>query len=589
MASKQLTRWYFPLAAAVAFFVVLSRLWIVQDLIHYLPGYGDVLENIWMFESAARSLFEQHRLPVFFPDVFVPRGWYASGWTNGFFIYVVGAPLAWLGSPAFAFNTLTLLSFAVNYVGSLYWLRRHMNGWLAIALSVFLTFSDIHWVHGSGHIHFLWMLAWMPWLVNTLELAHEAAGTRRHWPNIRAGIFWAAMIYGTPYGLFFGAAIVVPFLLVWIVRSGTRLRAIEVSGSAALFSLPYLILFYMGLTYNGSQSYGLEHAQAWSASVNALFAPSVYHVHSWMRELSNQIYSGTISEASITNLGISACIVGLIGAALALPKRGLPRLHLAITAIGLFMGLGMMLTWNGDVPQFKSLVFLDNALWQVGRRIRPSAFNTVLAPGVFAQGVPLPGYLIHMLLPFTESARVWSRYINITLLGMAPLIGAVLARIPRLPQVLLSLLIVYELFPLPGGNVPVPTSLSPAYDWLAQQPKGAVLDVRKNGAILIGGEIIYAQNFHHQPIASGLGSYLPPDLVALQTYLMTHGGGMGDPELPKRAYELGVRYIVLHLQNGDTFPEEFKANPNLKDIDCFSPASNSSPINYPVCVSVIQP
>ena len=584
-------RWRMPLFAALIFGLMLRLLWTVGDPFTRLPSYGDVLESIWMLETTARSVFVQGRVPIFIADVFYPQGWYPAGWASGFSLYLIGAPLVWFVSPAFAYNALVLGAFAVSYIGALIWLRKHVNGWLTVALSVLVTFSNLHWFRVHGHLNIVWMLAWMPWLIDALELTYRAgeiAPRWRRWPAVSAAIFWSAMIYATPYGLFFGGAVAAPFLIAWLRRRGTRGQGVLVCAVAALMSLPYLVLFYASISRNGSLSYGLEHAQSWAVSLNALFAPSLIHPVRWVREWAATLYSGPVNEASLSNLGMSGCVLAVIGGCLAVRQRGLPRLHVLVVCVGLCLALGMLLTWNGIVSQDAALQGVDGALWQMGRFIRPAAFNTALAPGDFEWGVPLPGYLVHMMLPYTESARVWGRYANVMLIGMTPLIGLVLMRLSRTSQVVLSVLVVFELFSFPTGSVPMPPTPHPAQLWLARQPHAPMLDVRSDGFVLSGGEQVYAQWFHHQPMVGGLGSYLPPKVLDLQNYLLAHGGGLDDPELPRRAHALGARYLLLHLQDGRDVSEAFRANPLLGDVTCFPPVKGSRYLPYPICAATIR-
>ena len=569
------------------FLGLLAWSWRFYDLLHTVPGYGDVLESLWAIEWYRHSLFDLHTLPLFNANVYYPGGWHSATWANGVLIYWVGATLTQLtGSAPLVFNALSLAPFVVSYAGCLALLRRFGNLVPAIIGALLFTFWQFHWLRVQGHVHVAWCIGLLPWFAVNLE--------QRHW--LRAGLVWGLMIHATLYGIFWGGLIYVIFV-IFSARQMTQLKHIvevaQVLGVAGLIAAPLVILYVQGIRADQTLNLGMTHAQQWASSLNSLVAPNVFSPFAWVRTLARLIYSGRIDESSVANLGLSTWILTSIGAALALRMRRHGR-YLALAFVCVLLSLGPILEWNGNPAQINWLTQINAGLWQVAHGVRPGQFESPTPEVPFAKGVPLPGYIFYALVPFSESARVLSRYMLVGMLGCVVLLSAGLNRLKGWAQIGMGCLMLLETSPVPISGVPVPVYAHPAYRWISAQPDApanAVFEIWDNRFIPIGGEAIYAATFHHRPALNGLGSFLPRHIDALQKYVVSQQDIFASPAFAAALSHYGTRFVVLHLRQKekDTMLwSQMQRNPLLRTQPCFAPDPADRVWPLTLCVAEIK-
>ena len=157
-------------------------------------------------------------------------------------------PLNWLGGPAFAYNVLTLITFALSFAG----MRRLASGFLgALAPTVtalLYTFWGFHWLRIIGHMNVLIAVAVLPWMLWSLERFVDG-GRRANWWLILTGVLWALAATSSWYFLPMGAVL----LVCWVTgrflggaipdrRAASRILLIP-TGIGLLLSTPFLLDF----------------------------------------------------------------------------------------------------------------------------------------------------------------------------------------------------------------------------------------------------------------------------------------------------------------------------------------------------------
>ncbi len=569
--------------------------WRVYDLVHQIPGYGDVLESLWAIEWYRHTLFDLRSLPLFNPAVFFPNGWHNATWANGMLIYWVGAAIAQItGSAALAFNLLDLAPFVVSYAGSIVLLRRHGGLLAAVIGSLLFTFWEFHWLQIAGHPQVSWCIGLLPWLVINLEDIHQAQSVK-HLGWLRAGLVWGLMIHATLYGIFWGGMVFALFVVRWL-RQPRRYPAVAlVVGVAGLIAAPLLILYVQGIRADQTVNLGILHARNWSASLNSLVAPNIVSPFEWVQSIATFIYSGRKDESSLANFGILMWLIVGIGCITVWRTRREAWPYVALIAISLALSMGPILTWNGDPVQIKSLQAihtLNAGLWRMGHWARPDQFVSLNPPVPFADGLPLPGYLFYAWVPFSESARTLSRYMLVGMLGCTVLLTLCLSRLKPWAQLLIGCLCLIEVAPYPFVSFPLPTQPHAAYRWISTQadaPANAVLEIWETKFIPIGGEAVFASTFHKHPTLNGLGSFPPQHMAELQTLIRSQPNIFASPAFAAALSHYGARYVVLHQTQKDSIAwSEMQQNPLLRTENCFAPNPGDSAWPQTLCVAQIN-
>ena len=573
--------------------VFLAWGWGIRDPFKQLPAYGDALEVIWGIEWYHDALFVSHTSPLFDPRIFHPNGWHTATLAHTPAIFLLAQPFRLVGGPVFAYNALAFLSFIVAFWGCRRFFELYIPSpaILAVCAAAF-TFMGFRWFRVDGHLHILWASSLLPWFLAELALMRRdvpfANATRR---VIWAGLLWGLMICFSLYSVFLGA---LAFAL-WARQLFTvrRLKQAAAIGALAFaVGIPTVIVFLAGSRADSLARISGQELYSWGASLNSLAIPSVNHPLPAVRNLAHALYRGPDDESGWANLGCITMVLGLSGMVLSM-RKGRENRHLVLlAALGLTLALGLNLRWNGRAVKVPVLKPVNQALWYAGHLLKPAVFDTETTPEALARGIPLPGYLFSVFVPFWDAGRVASRYAFVGGMGLIALAGIALLKIPKVYRYLLLAAWLAEALPAPKGKEALPVRGHPAYQWLASRPGvpgEGIVDI-SNPSIMMGSEIILATLYHGMPTASGTGSFWPEHVRALFDYFAEKGALLSQRQSSLVLQQYGVRYLLLHVK-GDRDREmwaEIQKNPSLKSVQCFESQGNVL-WYYPICIAEVLP
>jgi hypothetical protein len=599
--------WPYALFAAVLLYA-----WRNWHLTTSLPGYNDTLEIVWLLRWYAGALRGLHGLAVY-PLAFHPLGWHVASYGHGPGMYIPMLPFYWLGGAAFAYNITAFLTFPLAFVGMYKLAGRFApaesaglrSRLPATVAALLFTFWGFRWFRIDGHWNILVSSALLPWMAWALErwLERPASYRRGYAWLALIGLLWAFTIPTSWYFAFIGGGLLAAWLGgYWIARRISFGRALVGIALPALIALalnvPWLLWFVQERTAANVLPYDPSEVSMWDASLNALLAPNVSHP--LLGAVARWIYRGPVNEPGRANLGLLACLVALAGLRWAFKdRRWWPALLCA--GIGVMLALGLRLHWNGEAVQWAALRPLNTLLWQLGHAIKPDVFVPIQPPESFATAVPMPGFLLSAVIPLIERARVFARYALVGGIGIYLLVALSLDRLRRTwAQVLLAGLLIFEVLPPPSQEAPFPPPSHPAFDWLAEQqisPAG-IIDLgswqQDHLYIASGGNALWATEYHRQPTVAGTGSNEPAHVTFLAEWLQSNPNAFLNADFVPLLRYYDVRTIVYHVTGGyaRALLEEAGRNPELQDMRCFEPFSQSGstappasgPWPYPICI-----
>lgn len=577
----------------VCFWGVFAWAWRVRDLFNTIPAYGDVLEVVWGIQYYYNSLFVSHSSPLFTPLVFHPWGWYTSTLAHTPVFFLAALPLYRLGGVAFAYNLLAILPSLISFAGVFRFTKLFTSRFPAICAALAFTFVNVRWLRTGGHLHILWATSLLPWLAWTVESANRKTdwiSKRTVW---RAGLIWGIMINVSLYSIFLGGFVLL-FLGKKIFRIKNIIRMFAIAALAVLLASPTIVLYWWGSQASQSHHFGIVHDLQWSASLNSLFAPNVFHPLEIVRDAARILYKGPHDESGVFNLGFVTCILAVVGLLTIVAKKPRSWGLVCLTIGGTILSMGLLIKWNGEVVRLPGIQALNEALWSLGHILKPELFPTSLPYSDFESGIPLPGLLMTILVPFWESARVMSRYAFLAMLGAVTLVAIALQKSPRLARYLLAAIWLVEILPGPiGPGVPVHFQLHPAYLWLTTQPIEAdegIIDM-VYPTLSIAGDIPIAASLHGTPTAAGVGSFWPEQVVKLWEYFMLDDVLLSRPQVGDILRQYHIRYLFLHMHGDEEQGMWGMINENsvFRSVGCFDPLAEMTPWPYPICVAEVNP
>jgi hypothetical protein len=465
---------------------------------------------------------------------------------------------------------------------------------VSICAAVF-TFVGFRWFRVDGHQNVLWATSLLPWFICGLEQLRRGnapADARRG--VILSGLVWGGMISFSLYTVFLGAvAFAIWGRKLFTIRSIKRAAAI--AAVALAIGSPTMILYAAGSRADSMKRVSGGEMISWSASLNSLPIPDWRHPIPAFRQLHDAVYRGPVDESAWANLGAITFVLGLSGMALMIRTRktggSQPNpSYLAIT--GILLALGIVLRWNGAAVSVPLLKPLNELLWKAAHHLKPGVFTASLPPADFETGIPLPGYLLSIFVPFWEAARVASRYAFVGGLGLIALAGMALQKIPKSFRYLLLAAWLLETLPIPTRSKALSLTGHPAHQWIAAQrlgPGEGILDVKDN-SVMMGPETLFATLYSKMPTASGVGSFCPVHTRSLQEFLAGSWQGNWNSQPAMVLQEYGVRYIFVHMEEikERELWNKFAKSPSLRPIRCFEPQSRSA-WDYPICVAEVIP
>lgn len=573
--------------------------WRIMDLAHRVPAYGDTLEVLWAAQWYRDSLANSAASALLNPHVFYPEGWQLATSANGPGIFLFLIPLAEIGGWALAWNVLLLISLVVAFVG-MYLVVRPFSEPLTAGLAALLfTFWGARWIRLAGHFNILVGTALLPWLIFGVEKSTASPRRAIIW-LVFVGVIWALMIAHSFYFLWLGGIVLACWLLGcrWNGRLTWRvaLKSLLVPGVVAVgLNLPLFILFRHGQQAAQTQPFNIHVVNAWGHSLNALFIPYLAHPWQAVREISARLYQGPFDGASFHNFGLAASILLLFS--LLMGRRKEWRPFLLLTVVGLVLALGVTLQWNHQTVQFPMVTAVNHLLWRIGHVLKPEIFPTAHTPELFAQAIPLPGWLLTAVIPFWEGARVAARFAFVAAMGFFPLVAFGLAAIrPSWLRYSIAAILLLEILPAPYRGVPFPPPPHPAFTWVNQQPATglALIDLYSPQpdklTLPIGGETLWAMSYHNRPIVNGASSVLPRHTTFLREWLWQHPHPFAEADFAPLLRSYGAEYILLHMQKSsdDQFIAGAAQNEDVRAINCFDPVAHSPIWAYPICVVSLE-
>ncbi len=551
------------------------------------------MEVVWGIDHYYDALFVRHESPLFTPLVFHPGGWQTATLAHTPALFLLAQPLRALGGAAFAVNALILFSTGVAFAGSFRLARLFASPFPATVCALVYTFWAGRWFNaGAGHLNVLWVSSLLPWLAWSLERLRRDAGSRRLWVWV-CGLVWGLMINTLLQSVLIGAVV---FLVLGrsLGSVSTLKRLAGIVCIALVVATPAWLPFVIASRQSGMALADASHISFWGASLNSLFIPSLLHPVAFVRDLANSAYSGLITAAVKGNLGLVTAALGLAGAIIALRQRGAALRFAGLALASLVLAMGLLLNWNGGPVASPLFTPLNEWIWQVGRQFKPRVFDWLAPPPAFQRGIPLPALLLTAVVPLWEAGRVMSRFGLVAAVALIPLTATALQSMKPLLRWLVVGLWLLEGLPAPTGSYPLPRQAHPAYAWVAAQSFApgegiAEMDYR---TLAMAGEALYATTFHHQPTASGVGTFWPLASIPLRDFIEINARTA--LETPGAAYLLSqyrVRYVLLEMKGEyeERIWQQAQHHPDFKPVRCFPPLAGPSPWPNPICVIEVKP
>lgn len=563
--------------------------WHNINILRELPSFGDMLEVVWGLHWYDEVVQTRH-LRLFYDGIFHPVGWYVGTLAHTITFFATMLPAYWIGGAAFSINVHVIVSHIVAFLGG----RRFFGRFAATKTHIYAIVAAIAWtfvpfraIRAQGHLNQLWMLALFPWFADTLTQMRDES-TRRilSRTTLTAGLLWGVMINISLYSVFFGA-------IFWLLL-GKRLREFRiwlrmaVSSTLALLIGSPALLMYLLVPKDGARLPTMSDLASFSAPINSLFLPSLFHPITPFHTIAHTIYNGLLDERGAINLGIIMALLAMVGMHCVLRKRRQHFTLILVAAVGLIMALGPYIKLDERHYQNTLLEPVNELFWQVGAQIKPTLFPEE-AWDVMRYRLPLPYLPLVTVVPRLESARTVSRFALVAGLALFALATVGLGRLPRWLAIVLALLWLLEVVPPPAKGVAFdPDAMHPAYSWLLLQPLAAaegIWDITHQTEY--GGQFFWSSLQTGVPTAAGAGSFVPESFVMLDEALAVEGVSAA---MVNTLQTNRIRYLFVHRRNLEAAArwQEISDSNLLESVGCFEPDKDiSTAFQYPICVATV--
>ncbi len=580
----------------IAFSLILWWLIGNRDLTATLPHYGDAVETAFGVTWLDESIRGVHGLLVY-PLNYFPEGWRVASHSMGISHYALLWPFYRLGGAALAVNAAILFGGLLAFAGTYLVARFYFNPWLATVPALAFAFWGFRWQHAmDGRLNIFLGSALLPWIVWSIERSLRA-DRHRGWWMLAAASTWALAFMIAQYYAFIGGFLVV----VWFAFSPARTQRTRraqlwwlavVCGTFLVLSLPSLWLSLRETAIAEPPFYGFGEVSNGGISLNSLPLPFLYHplLGTWAQS----VFDGRGWEQDVANVGLSSMLLAGAGVILACRRRAWHPI-LAMTVFFLVVAAGFILLWSGQPVSVAALQPLNEWLWRFGHAVRPQLFAAVPPDGAI---VPLPSLLLAMLVPFFERGRLLARYFLPAGLGLFLLATLAISVVRyRWLQVVLGLLLVFEIMPPRMDVVPFPPAGHPAFEWLQAQAlggQGIVETYAGNPATLviaIQGETLLATRYHHQPTAAGSAGVVPAHTSFLANWLATHQHTFWQPDFAQIMRDFRIKYVLVQMRGEEEQQlwQEAQVATDVKALTCFPAPALPNPWPWPICMVEIPP
>jgi hypothetical protein len=462
----------------------------------------------------------------------------------------VAAPLSALVGPVVAYNLLVLSGFPLTAWVTFLLGRQFGLPALAAAFSALaFTFIPYHLQKAMGHLGMVHLELFSGTLLFLVRW--RATGRRRNLAF--AGIMAGLALCLDPYDAYIDAVLVVAFFLVSVPLAspllrgiGRRLRAhaaaaVVIAAVAALF-VPAAVLAahrpggsggYLSGVANGAQ--GVTHLES---ELIIYSARPIEYVQPWF---ANPLVPDAVKQFELTNLHYSN-----------------------FTENTLFLGYAVMILGIVGTALIRRAVFPVVVSWAIGVAgfvFSMPPFQYQVPPGV---SLSAPSYYLYSVIPYF---RVYARFGVLVMLaavilagfGFAALSSRLRAGWPRAVLIVPFIILAVEFNNVPPLHTTRIFPAPPAYQWLAAQPSGILIEYPLHGPNGSNQEVqteeyeLYQQT-HQHPIFNGATPSSPAGQLEprLEPYY--------SPGVPIVLRELGIRYVFVHRaeygQDGFELPHQ---------------------------------
>lgn len=526
---------------------------------------NDTYFSVWIFGWQAQQLIADP-VNLFQGNIFFP---FPN--TLAFSEIILPAALLYLpleyasSNPVFAYNLVVLLTFPLNafamYLYTLDWFptagvgTRHegdpaksRTALYAAAFLAGIIFAFCTYKMGElRHVQLL-MAMFMP--LTLMYVARFMRAPTFHNAFLTALFFALNALSSLYYAVFlaFAVALYVGLDLVW--RRFRLTRAHFMYGAVAIVIAAFLVLPFL------MPFFRLEREFDFSAGRDArLFAA---RPASYLAAPASQWLYGNLTRAFYIASKGQPLFPGVV--VLVLSAVGLVGLILRKQRVWIFL---LLLALMGFVLSFGPDLLLDRAT---------DPFLPFSMPY---------GYLSRILTPL-KSLNAPARFVVLTMIALSLLsaygLYALMRRAPHWGvaiAVLCGVLVLAEYIPAPLRMLPVDAgaNISPAYLYLAQQPRGqAVVELPMGEPNFADQDkyVVYTYNslYHRQPLINGYSTFIPPDYYALVKDVK---------EFPKkiavrRLQKWGALWLVVHsdrYENTTLLKRQLSKRTNLEHVRDF--------------------
>jgi hypothetical protein len=418
-----------------------------------------------------------------------------------------------------AYGIYTLIGYTLTGLAAFLFARLlTSNTWAALISGWVFAFYPFAAINGQGHIDFVqgWLFVLALW--RCVELMWLP--TRRN--GIFAGLAVILCMWWSPYFILFGGLMyvvvtVVALILAW--RSGS-LRSTLVP---QLIAGVIVIVFMTGLlaltTISTAGGIGVRTHNARELNVYAA-RPLEYLLPDIQNPLFGSDTRGYLHTLPLHGTGIET------------------TLYVGVTVILLAIVALIATVRRKLSPRIGSVVL---ALFSIA----VVAAITSLQPevSIFGTKIPFPS---HFITQVTTTWRVYSRFVIVVMLALAPLVAVGLTtitagrsrRVSIAVMSLATILIPLDLWAPQGGHIDkIPTP--GIYKTLARQPAGLVAEYPLAAASFNTYSDIFYQGTYDKPMINGYQEDSYQERMALSLAVLSN------PSTAGRLAALGVRYVIL--------------------------------------------
>jgi hypothetical protein len=561
--------------------LTLGMTWpLVLNLTEAIPG--PPWDNmVWLYDLwwLRHSVVDLGQLPSFNATIFAPFGYDLRLSETMLANKVLIAPFLFWGNEVLAYNMLLLLSFVLTGYTT-YLLVAYLTGnqYAAMIAGIIMAFSPFRFhAMAAGWLPLI-STQWMPLTFLFLERTIREGRTRYAW---WAGLFTALTLLSSWYYVYVFGSMLVVYLLVrlrpWRQTLHQRRLLLQlVFAGVVTLALIAPVALPVVTHPTGQMGWPIAEVEKWSASVEDLVLPNIYHPVWGQEVLAKRALNLRYPwyAPGFIYVGLVALVLAMWGIMCAGTKRGLVAPFVWLAVVSAVLALGVVLHYAGQVVQVavpdkvaNPYVRVMSTLMSKWALNKGSLYEIAFSPGHVP--IPLPALLVYLFVPLGSALRSLYRFGFITAfavsvlagMGAAHLLGGLVPpeadaaaegrvdwhmeqRTRYLGRttltVVLIALVLFDFLSAPLAFGFSDVRPQPIDRWLAAQPDtGSVMQFPLARAL--SGDALYRSKYHGKPVAYGHGTFYPQQYRYNMPLLA---------EFPSRdTLELllawGVRYVVV--------------------------------------------